>query len=338
MPHSETCSCDVQIVHAFPGQGDFSVTPVLNAISSAPGLRVALEEVFALADPVAAEFDVHPVGSRLLGGASISSRALAAETPGTSQLALFGVCLAVHKALASSGRQADAILAVSFGEIPALVAAGACSVPDGARLACLLGKLLARRPGGLMLLRADERKTTQMLRATGTHSTVIACVNDSTETLVSGPAAEIGLIEKRAFRAGITTHRLRLPFIAHHPALGREAGEFAHFARRLRLSPVRVPFYSAVAGQAYTAETDLARALSACLVRPVALPPVLRQITARASIVLEAGTGDALTRSIRRNIPGLMAQAPIAEDTYPWEGTSALPDAFPSPPPSAHPA
>lgn len=311
------------VVHLFPGQGDFTLSALLSELWSNPPLRAEAGSIFERIDPVgAAEFGLRPVGPRLLGAGGTSAGALASENPGTLQLALFGTCLAVHRTLTEAGFPAQRILAVSFGEIPALTAAGACSVEDGARLACRLGQLLMRRQGGLTLLRAGERRTRELMSAAladVTDSTVIACVNDENETVVSGPADELRRVEELAGRWEINAQRLRLPFPAHHPMLWHEAGEFAHFARSLRLSPPRIPVYSAVAGRAYTTAsgTDLARALGACLVRPAVLPSVLRRATADTRLVFEVGTGDALTRSVRRSIPALTVHAPVAERAFP---------------------
>lgn len=337
---------DELTVHLFPGQGDFTLSSLLAEIWCNPLLRDEVGSVFEHVDPVGAEFGLRPIGPRLLGtdeaseGSDVSTGALAAEDPGTLQLALFGACLAVHRTLVEVGYPAQRILAVSFGEIPALTAAGACSVEDGARLACRLGQLLGRRRGGLTLLRAGERRTRELLSvaladvagdvdsvgligngngSTGGGSTVIACVNDDDETVVSGPSYELARVEELAGRVGIGAQRLRLPFPGHHPMLWHEAGEFAHFARSLRLVSPRIPVYSAVAGRAYTTSsgTDLPRALGACLVHPAVLPSVLRRATADSQLAFEVGTGDALARSVRRSIPALTVRAPVAERAFP---------------------
>ncbi|GAA1941927.1 ACP S-malonyltransferase [Kitasatospora viridis] len=312
-----------KVVHLFPGQGDFSLSPLVRLLPDAGTLARSVAEVFEEADSVAAEFDVVPIGPRLLGARPPSAGGLAAEAPGTVQLALFGVSLAVHRALEADGCRADRLLAVSFGEIPALTAAGCCSVADGARLACRLGQLLTGHGGGMTLLAAGLSATRRLLDVggAGAASVVVACVNHEAETVVSGPLDGLAVVERLAARAGVEARRLRLPFMSHHPELAREAGAFAHYARRLRLTAPSRPVHSVVAGRAYRPQDDLPRALSACLVRSFSLPAVLGAALSGAGPVVEAGTGGSLANSVRVIDPGRRASAPVAEGR--WPGATA---------------
>jgi [acyl-carrier-protein] S-malonyltransferase len=306
-------------IHLFPGQGDFALTPLLRALAAVPVLCRAVAETFDAADPVGEEFGVRPIGPRLRGLRPPSAAELAAEAPGTVQLALFGVCLAVHRALTEVGLGAQRLIAVSFGEIPALTAAGAYRPADGARLACRLGQLLqARSEGGLTLLRASEQQTGALLDRAATRQVVIACVNDAAETVVSGPEAELLALEAAAGRAGIQAQRLRLPFLSHHPALQREADRFEAFARSLPVRPLALPVHSAVAGCGYTHDSDLPRALANCLIRPAQLPSVLRQAARGPARFIESGTGSALARSVGRTLPAALVQAPVADPDFHW--------------------
>ncbi|WP_329571628.1 ACP S-malonyltransferase [Kitasatospora sp. NBC_01266] len=304
------------IVHTFPGQGDFPLSPLARALATVPQLRAAVAEVFGAADPAGAQFGVRPLGPRLLGPAPPTGAQLAAEAPGTAQLALFGVCLAVHRTLGVRGLPADRLLAVSFGELPALTAAGALSVPDGARLSCRLGQLLHSADGGLTVLHASAPRVRALLARCGTREVVVACVNDPGETVVSGPSAALLGAERAARAAGIETARLRLPFRAHHPELHRQAAEFESYARSLPFAPLRLPVHSAVAGRAYTPASDLPRALANCLTRPADVPTVLRQAAGPGTLVLETGTGQALSGSVRRVLPTAEVRAPVAESNF----------------------
>ncbi|WP_052709703.1 acyltransferase domain-containing protein [Streptomyces sp. NRRL S-495] len=334
-PHSPTITADV--VHLFPGQGDFGLTALLRTLPRTGSLAHAVAEVFEEADVVAPEFDLPPIGPRLAGSAPLSVGALAADPPGTVQLALFGVSLAVHRALEADGCRAQRLLAVSFGEIPALTAAGCCSTADGARLACRLGQLLTGHGGGMTLLGAGPSAAARLLAEAGpgARTVVVACVNHSGETVVSGPLDGLAVVEHSAEARGIPARRLRLPFMSHHPALAREAGVFADFARRLRLAPPRRPVYSVVSGRFHRADSDLPGALSACLIRPFDLPAVLGAALLDASLVVEAGTGSTLTNSVRRIDPRQEALAPIADGRWPTGSPAPLPSPCSGPSPTA---
>ena len=58
------------VVHAFPGQGDFALTPLVRALRTQPVLRAALRAVAARTDPVAAENGIAPLAPRLCEGAA----------------------------------------------------------------------------------------------------------------------------------------------------------------------------------------------------------------------------------------------------------------------------
>ncbi|WP_441248023.1 ACP S-malonyltransferase [Kitasatospora sp. McL0602] len=332
------------IVHLFPGQGDFALSPLISAVGTVPALRSALAEVFTEADRAGVEFGLTALGPRLLGRAPPSARALAAEPVGTTQLALYGVCLAIHRAMARSGAPPDRLIAVSFGEIPALVAAGCFTVADGARLACRLAQLLHSADGGLTLLRASEGQSDRLLQEVGHEDVVIACVNDPGERVLSGPIAELLDVELAAQARGMVAHRLRLPFLSHHPKLSAQAQAFASYARTLPTAPPRLPVHSAVAGSMHTADTDLPRALAACLTDPADFPPALRQAVGRATAsevaLWEAGTGHALTDNARRTLPTVNARAPFTSPGspatpgtrgFPWSAGLSSPQPRPRP-------
>ncbi|MFI5530177.1 acyl transferase [Kitasatospora sp. NPDC051853] len=314
----------VGTVHLFPGQGDFGLGPLLRALPAVPSLRRALAGVFEEADRAAPELGVVPIGPRLASATPPSARELAAEMPGTLQLAQFGVSLAVHRALEEDDVVAGRFVAVSFGEIPALTAAGCCSVADGARLACRLGQLLTSHGGGMALLGAGPFETRRLLGRAGPEAarTVLACVNHAGETVVSGPLPDLEAAERCAAALGVAVQRLRLPFMSHHPGLAEEAAAFERYARQLRWEPPRRPVFSAVAGRLHRADTDLPKALAACLVKAFSLPTVLPAGLNGATLAVETGTGGALAGAVRAVTPGVRALAPLAVGFWP-----ALPSA-----------
>ncbi|MEU2870507.1 acyltransferase domain-containing protein [Streptomyces olivoreticuli] len=325
------------VVHLFPGQGDFAVSPLVRAIHTHPPVREAVAEVFEHADPVGAEFGIAPLGPWLLGASPPSGRDLATASVGTAQLALFCSSVAVSRALSAVGIAPDRVVGVSFGEIAALTSAGAFDIADGARIACVLAGFLSRCGGGMLLLGVNEAEASALMRAVDAPGLALACVNDPGETVVSGPSAAVEAVERLARQQGLEAARLRLPFLSHHPSLKREADAFATSIRAIPVGTPRVRVHSAVLGRAYLRGDDIRRGLANCLTHPVRLPEVLRGASTPPALLLEAGTGRSLTRNARRTLPasGATAQAPLADPGFPWRdprrlhasrpGTSALP-------------
>ncbi|MFJ3977833.1 acyltransferase domain-containing protein [Streptomyces sp. NPDC090021] len=282
----------------------------------------AIRQVFREVDDVAVGCGLPPLGPWLSGPNPPSGRELAQAPTGTSQLAVYGGAVAVHRALCDSYGAPSGVVGVSFGEIAALTAAGVLTIPDGARAALGLSLVLASCPGGLSLLSCSESSARRLLESSGAVEAVVAVVNDDRSVVVSGPVSDLVRVEKTAADSDVTTVRLRLPFSSHHPSLTSQARAFAVSLRACIWSEPRFPVYSAVAGRRYRPSDDLARCLADCLVRPADVPHVLRQVALRRPAVLfEAGTGDALASSARRVLDACTAppvHAPLAEPDFPW--------------------
>ncbi|MDO0909387.1 acyltransferase domain-containing protein [Streptomyces sp. DT2A-34] len=284
-------------------------------------IQPAIQQVFEQVDQVAVERGLPPLGPWLLGPQPPNGRDLAHAAAGTSQLALFGASLAVHEALCHRYGMPSAAVAVSFGEIAALTAAGVFTVGDGARAAHDLALVLSSCPGGLTLLTCSEQAARGLLEHAGARDAVVAVVNDDRSVVVAGPPAALAHVEKAAADRGLAAVRLRLPFASHHPALGFAAEAFADAVRDYPRSAARFPVYSAVAGRPYDATDDLPRRLADCLIRPAMVPAVLRQAARHEpGVLFEAGTGESLALSARRVLadspPAI--HAPLAEPDFPW--------------------
>ncbi|MGW7414683.1 acyltransferase domain-containing protein [Streptomyces sp. NPDC054863] len=308
-------------VHVFPGQGDFALSVLLRGTAGWQPFRHTAESVFEEIDGTAVGRGLRPLRPWLFGDRPPGGRELAHAAPGTLQLALFGASMSVHRALCARLGEPDAVLGVSFGEIAALTAAGVYTVADGAGIAHDLALVLATCPGGLTLLSCDERAAQRLIVLADTADTVVACVNDDTETLVGGPLAQLDRVEEQARHSGTAAVRLRLPFGSHHPSYTSQAQRFARAVRRYPAAEARTAVHSAVAGRRYAEDDDLALRLAHCLVRPVRLPDVLGRLgKLRASAFYEAGTGSALVRSVGRVLAadGPTVHAPLADGDFDW--------------------
>ncbi|MFB8778002.1 acyltransferase domain-containing protein [Streptomyces broussonetiae] len=310
----------LELVCAFPGQGEFSVNALLQCARKYSAVYGAMRETFEATDEVALEEGLPPVGRSLLGPTPPSGRQMAEAAAGTAQLAHFAVSVALYRALRAVLGTPDRFLAVSFGEIAALVAAGSLDVCDGARVACRLARYMAAHRGAMLLVHAGERDTTELLGARPGTGLALACVNDPSECVVSGPAAAITDLEQLVLERQIPASRLKLDLLAHHPDLSHTADAFCSYLQGVPLRRPAVPVHSAVNGL-YTSRDQLARGLANCLVLPVRLPSVVLAAATSSAVVLEVGTGESLTRNILRTMPEgqVTAYNPLRTESFSWD-------------------
>ncbi|TMQ91423.1 acyltransferase domain-containing protein [Actinomadura soli] len=240
----------------------------------------------------------------------------AARTPGVAQLAGYAASVAVDRVLRTAGVQPAYAVGQSFGEIAALVGAGAFAIADGARMAVSLVGVLARRGrgGGMGLLEDGEDGARAAIRAAAEPQVVVASVNAPSATVVAGPDGALERVLDTARGRGVRAVRLAVPYLSHHPAMAGADDEWYTMIRRYPQRPLELPVHSPVRGRAYRDGDDLHRALADCIVKPVRLPQALRAVhAAGATVFAEAGAGNALCRCTRLTIPGARTLTPLRE-------------------------
>lgn len=266
----------------------------------------------------------------------------AARVPGVAQLAGYAASVAADRALRAAGVQPAHAVGQSFGEIAALVGAGAFTIADGARMAVALVGVLARRGrgGGLGLLETGEDGARACIRGAAEPQVVVACLNAPGVTVVAGPDTALERVLDTARGRGVRAVRLAVPYLSHHPAMAGADDEWYAMIRRYPRRPLEHPVHSPVRGRAYHDGDDLHRALADCIVKPVRLPQTLRAVRdAGATVFTEAGAGDALCQCARLTLPGVRTLAPLRgrPPAPPPTGPAARPAARPAAKPAAAP-
>uniref|UniRef100_UPI001040F700 ACP S-malonyltransferase n=1 Tax=Actinomadura roseirufa TaxID=2094049 RepID=UPI001040F700 len=240
----------------------------------------------------------------------------AATLPGVAQLCGYATSVAVDRALRTVGVHPGYAVGQSFGEIAALVCAGAFGITDGARMAVGLVEVLARRGGGggMGMLEAGEDGTRACIAAAGAPEVVVACLNAPEVTVVSGPDGPLEAVLAAARGRGVRAVRLAVPYLSHHPAMRGADEEWYEMIRGRPQRPLEVAVHSPVRGRAYRDTDDLHRALADCIVEPVRLPAALRAVRAAgATVFTEAGAGSALCQCARLSVPGARTLAPLRD-------------------------
>jgi [acyl-carrier-protein] S-malonyltransferase len=314
-----------EVVHLFPGYGDFALGPLVRALRARRVLRDAVTGVFAAIDGIGVGYGIPPLGPALLGERGISSRDLVVRS-GAVQLAQFGAQLAVHRALAGSGRAPDRLVGVGLGEVTAMTAAGVFGLRDGARIVCELARRLPWRTGAAALLGAGERDAHALLDSAADPRLTLLGVNDPYETVVGGPEDALETLRRLAGERALYFARLRTPVVtSYQVARAERVAEITAALRALPALPARLPVHSAALGGPYPADADWHRAAAGCLLRTTRLPEVLRAAVRPPAVLLETGTGSALSRNVRRTLRGsaVPVRAPLAEPGFRWARAEA---------------
>ncbi|WP_280335727.1 acyltransferase domain-containing protein [Nocardia wallacei] len=144
-------------------------------------------------------------------------------------MASFCSSYVLYQALRDKGFDGDVLLGHSTGEITALAAAGALSVPDAARVLCEREVALAEAGvrGCMVVARAGASRTEHLCRAAGGWTLSVALSNSPEQTVVSGSKADLPAFEAVAQAAGVQTTRLPVHYAHHNPVLRPAAARLA---------------------------------------------------------------------------------------------------------------
>jgi acyl transferase domain-containing protein len=357
---------NLEITYLIPGQGGDPRGALRGLYTSEPWIRSAIDEVFAEVEYVGAAHGLPPVGEVLLADWEPRARKPSLHPnspipprpqpsspplypqprslpspplnplspapplpPGMAPLAAYTASIALHRVLADAADtrvRPERVIGQSFGEIAALVCAGAFTVAEGAAAVCALDEAfrLERGRGGMVLVRASQADTDKTLARLMRPDLVVACVDAPDETIVSGPNDALDALLALQDREGDEIPpltRLAVPYASHHPDLTPVAKRFRAGLERLRQRPLTCQVLSPVRRRAYTDTDDLRDALADCVTKPVHLiesfeslthPPLASPFPS-TPFFIEIGVGASLCRCARATLPGARTLAPLTD-------------------------
>jgi malonyl CoA-acyl carrier protein transacylase/acyl carrier protein len=292
-PHSRA------VAALFPGQGAFDGEALLAAAAHHPEIGA----VFAEIDEVTAPLTGRKLSDVVLGG-PVTIATLLEDEPWVSQLAIYGVDVAVHRVLSAAGLRADVMVGHSLGEIAALSCAGVFTVADGARViwhrVAAIGSV-DQRGGYMAALSTDPVRAGHLVALIGDESLAVAVENHRGQTVVSGSGAAMDLVCEVARGLKISVARLDSPVPYHCPLLAPAVDRFADAVRAISASPGHTQVYSPILGRCYTAEDDLGQSLALHLVRPVRFAASVRALYQQGvRVFVESGALGALGKLVTR--------------------------------------
>lgn len=172
-----------------------------------------------------------------------------------AQLALVGVQIALFELWKSWGVMPAAVIGHSLGEYSALYAAGVLSTADvlylvGAR-ASLLERVCSRGTHCMLAVKATQEVVDDLIRQSpGCKDCKIACANQPSGHVVSGPVDQVNSIVRQAEKVGIEAVRLKVPFAFHSAQVDPILDEFQRVASEgVVYNPPRIPVLSPLTGK-----------------------------------------------------------------------------------------
>jgi [acyl-carrier-protein] S-malonyltransferase len=203
----------------------------------------------------------------------------------------------------------------SVGELSAWACAGGLDAPEAVRLAARRAGAMDEatvRPAGLLALRGLPLARLERLAAAA--GAELAIVNGPDHVVAGGGAAALEALGAAATAAGATTvQRLPIDVAAHTSALGAAVPRFAGALATSGLRDPGVPVLAGTSGLPLRHRAEGVTALSTQLARRLEWARCLAAAAELgATVFLELGPGQALSRMAEALVPGAAARA-VAE-------------------------
>jgi len=204
----------------------------------------------------------------------------------------------------------------SLGEFAAVVAADAVALRDALELVVVRGAAMQRageeRPGAMSALLGLGADDAEALCADvrGDDELVVANRNSPAQSVVSGAVAAIELLETAAKERKIRAVRLQVAGAFHSELMRPAVSPVLDVLDRIEIRDPVIPIAENVTGELVRDGARLRELLGRQVVSPVFWEAGIRNLaTAGATVFLEAGPGEVLTKLMKRIDPALATAA-----------------------------
>lgn len=293
------------IAFVFPGQGSQS----LGMLAELAAVHPQVQATFAEASE----------------GAGVDLWALSQQGPEEqlnqtefTQPALLAAGVAVWRAWQARGGAVPSLLAGhSLGEYAALVAAGAITLADGARLVRERGRLMQLAvPAGTgamaAVLGTEDALVAEVCEAVSGDDVVVpANYNSPGQVVIGGSAAAVDrALAELAARGVRKAVKLAVSVPSHTPLMREAANRLAEVMAGLAWNEPSIPVVQNVDGEVHAGVQAIRDALVRQLYLPVRWTDCVQALAARgATHVVECGPGKVLTGLVKRIDKSLDARA-----------------------------
>ena len=288
----------------FPGQGAQYVNMTRGLYEVDPSYRATIDHGCEVLEPLLG-FDLRSVLYPDPSGEDAASQRL--QQTEITQPAVFLTEYALAKRLIDAGVRPTAMIGHSLGEYVAAVVAGVFEPDDILRLIAERGRLVQSVPGGSMLAVSLSEEA---LRGRLPDALCIAALNAPKQTIVSGPTDQVQAFYSSLLSERIACQLLKTSHAFHSSMLDPLVGTTAANLRKLRSSPISIPFLSNLTGTWITEqEARDPEYWDLHLRHTVRFSEGLQELVKKGSgVLIEVGPGEtllALARSATKGIHGI---------------------------------
>ena len=196
----------------------------------------------------------------------------------------------------------------SYGEYPALYAAGVISFAELMRLSEARGRLIAeaggKNPGTMAAVSADAESVERVIA--GAEGVWLANLNSPTQTVISGTDAGVTEAMNRLASQGFVARKIKVSCAFHSPLVAEAKRTFGEALYATTFSPPRVGVFSNTTAALHAKDpAEIHARLAEHLARPVRFVEEVRAMhEAGARIFVEVGPGRVLTGLIEQILKG----------------------------------
>lgn len=224
-----------------------------------------------------------------------------------TQLSLLVAETILYSALVELGIRPDRISSHSYGEFPALLAAGAWTFEAdvlATHARCQVVEQCKHAQGGMLSVAAAMDEVERLCREMGDRVHV-ANWNAPRQTVVGGDHAALDEFEKRLRAEGIAARRIPVPRPFHTPLMSEVKEPFRKALQHIPLQPPRIPLLSSVSNR-YVAEPDEIRDnLASQMATNVRYVELVRRLADEGvGLFVEVGPNQVLTGLHRKILEG----------------------------------
>ncbi|MEX0679047.1 MAG: SDR family NAD(P)-dependent oxidoreductase [Pirellulales bacterium] len=284
---------DTRIAFLFPGQGSQYTGMLRQLAADVPAARAQQQEIDAVMTRLG-----FPTWAQL---AWEESSPLGKDV-WTTQISMLLADLLVLAALGQRRIVPDLVLGHSYGEYPALFAAGAWDLEQAVRVTRRRCESIqaSAAPGGMLATTATPETIEQMAPQVG-GPVYVANHNAPDQTVVGGTLGALAELEQMLQAGLFETRMLPVPSPFHTPLM-RDAAEL--FRQHLSRETFRMPLvttYSVATNEAVRDPAQIGSNLVAHLTTPVRYADLIRKLAGQApTVFVEVGPQQALSRLNRR--------------------------------------